>query len=84
MKIKLTACSLLMPFLSLADSNKIPYPFTYCIVSGERFSGIMGEPVMIDYKNREVKFCCKGCVKEYYANPEFFLRKIDAIVSDTQ
>ncbi|PWU05621.1 MAG: hypothetical protein C5B47_08705 [Verrucomicrobia bacterium] len=70
-------CLVCASLLAKADQTKVLYPFDYCLVSGEKFGGSLGEPVSVDYKDHEVKFCCKGCLKTFYANPEFFLRQID-------
>lgn len=53
-----------------------PYPFAVCPVSGEKF-GSMGEPVIFDFEGREIRFCCKDCVKQFQADPTKVLAKID-------
>jgi YHS domain-containing protein len=54
-----------------------PYPLDTCIVSGEKL-GEMGEAVTVVKDGQEVKFCCKSCVKKFNANPDKYLKKIDA------
>lgn len=39
------------------------YPLDVCPVTGEKL-GSMGQPADVIYKNRLVRFCCKGCIKE--------------------
>ncbi len=41
-----------------------PYPFAACPISGEQL-GSMGEPVILLYEGREVRFCCDGCPEQF-------------------
>ncbi len=59
------------------DPNAKPYPLDTCIVSGGKL-GSMGEPMKFAYKGQEIKLCCKGCEKKFYAEPEKHLDKIAA------
>jgi hypothetical protein len=59
------------------------YPLTTCVVSGEKLgSPDMGPPV--DYIHKEsgkpdrlVRFCCKGCIKDFKKDPAKYLKMID-------
>ena len=53
-----------------------PYPLATCIVSDEKL-GDMGEPHVIQYKGREIKFCCDHCEKDFRKEPQKFLAKLD-------
>ncbi|UCF79981.1 MAG: hypothetical protein JSV08_05505 [Acidobacteriota bacterium] len=53
------------------------YPLDTCVVSGKKL-GSMGEPVDYDHDGRLVRFCCKGCIKRFQAEPEEYLKKLDA------
>ena len=53
-----------------------PYTLTTCIVSGDKL-GTMGEAVVVVREGREIKFCCKGCIKDFDKDPAKFLKKID-------
>jgi YHS domain-containing protein len=67
------------PFVGLADDAKPklkPYPLKTCIISGDKL-GEMGDPYVYEYKGREIKFCCKSCVKDFKKDPEKYLKKID-------
>lgn len=55
-----------------------PYPLDHCIVSGDKFGGDMGEPIVKVYDGKEVKFCCKGCIPKYEKDPAKFNAKIEA------
>jgi len=52
-----------------------PYPLNTCLVSGEKL-GTMGEPHVINHKGQEIKFCCKGCVKDFNKDPDTYLKKL--------
>lgn len=58
-----------------ATKKLIPYTLDTCPVSGEKL-GEMGKAVVFEYKDREIKFCCKDCKKDFVKNPEKFLKKI--------
>jgi len=53
-----------------------PYPLTTCIVSGEKL-GEMGAPYVHTHQNLEIKFCCKGCLKDFDKDAAGYLKKID-------
>jgi YHS domain-containing protein len=54
-----------------------------CPVSGEKL-GSMGEPVVKVYDGREVRFCCAGCVPRFEADPDSYLSKADASITENQ
>ena len=54
-----------------------PYPLTTCIVSGEKLDS-MGKPFVYDHEGREVRFCCKNCVKDFKKEPAKYLQQLDA------
>ncbi len=69
------------PFVALADDQKAdpklkPYTLKTCIVSGDKL-GEMGEPFVYKYKDREIKFCCKGCLKDFNKEPAKYVKKIE-------
>lgn len=53
-----------------------PYVLDTCIVSGDKL-GDMGEAVTVVRAGREIKFCCKGCIKDFDKDPAKFLKKIE-------
>lgn len=59
------------------------YPLTVCPISGEKL-GSMGEPVVRKYNDREVRFCCAGCIGEFEADLGASWRKIDAAIVKDQ
>jgi hypothetical protein len=50
-----------------------PYPLDTCIVAGDKIDPAI-PPVV--YKGQQVKFCCKGCVKKFNANPDKYMTKL--------
>jgi|SRR6266850_3663518 len=84
-KHKFTAALLLAiftasPFLGMAaektDKKLKPYALKTCVVTDE-ILGDMGKPYVHEYKGREIKFCCKSCLKDFNKNPEKFVKKIE-------
>lgn len=53
-----------------------PYPLDTCLVSGEKL-GTMGKPYVFTYEGREIRFCCKGCMKDFKKDPAKYLKKLD-------
>ena len=67
------------PFAGTAEDNKEkskPYPLDTCVVSGDKL-GEMGAPYIYMHEGREVRFCCKSCVKDFKKDPAKYLKKID-------
>ena len=54
-----------------------PYTLDKCVVSDEKL-GDMGKPFVHEYKGREIKFCCKSCLKDFNKDPEKYVKKIEA------
>jgi hypothetical protein len=57
------------------------YPLTTCVVSGESL-GEMGDAYSYHHGDREVRFCCKKCVKDFLKDPDKYLAKIDAAAAE--
>jgi YHS domain-containing protein len=72
--------SFLTPVCGLADDKKSdklkPYTLKTCVVSGDKL-GEMGDPFVYAYKGREIKFCCKGCLKDFNKEPDKYIKKIE-------
>ena len=58
------------------DAKPKPYTLKTCIVSGEKL-GEMGKPVEYVHEGREIKFCCKDCIKDFKKDPAKFVKKIE-------
>lgn len=73
------AAALFVPLLShAADEKKAkPYPLKTCVVSDEKL-GEMGTPYVFTHEGREVKLCCKSCVKDFNKEPAKYMKKIAA------
>lgn len=70
---------LMLPGIAYSD----PYPLDTCIVLGGKL-GAMGDPVVIDHNGREVRFCCAGCKPKFLADPDPYLKKLDAAIVEQQ
>ena len=53
-----------------------PYPLKTCVVTGEKL-GDMGDPYVYKYQGREIKFCCKGCLKDFNKEPAKYVKKLE-------
>lgn len=74
------AAALFVPLLSQAADEKKPakpYPLTTCVVSGEKL-GDMGAPYVFTHEGREVKLCCKSCLKDFNKEPAKYTKKLAA------
>jgi hypothetical protein len=60
-----------------SSAKALPYPLATCIVSDEKL-GSMGAPYVFVHEGREIKLCCKGCLKDFEAEPKRFLAKLAA------
>jgi hypothetical protein len=59
-----------------AETRIKPYILKTCIVSGDKL-GEMGSPFVYTNQDRQIKFCCKGCLKDFNKSPEKFMKKIE-------
>jgi YHS domain-containing protein len=70
----------LVPLPGLAADKKNPklkpYTLKTCIISGDKL-GEMGDPFVYAYEGREIKFCCKGCLKDFKKDPAKYIKKIE-------
>lgn len=58
-------------------AKKNPYPLSTCLVSGEKLDS-MGQPFVFVYRDREIKLCCKACLKTFQKNPRKYLDLLPA------
>ena len=79
--------SFLAPLSGLAADKKSeklkPYPLKTCVVSGANL-GEMGAPFVYEYEGREIKFCCKGCLKDFKKDPAKYIKMIDEAAAKTK
>lgn len=61
------------------------YPIATCVISDEPLVD-GGEDIAINFvhQNRLIRFCCRGCVKDFRKDPEQALAKLDAAVITQQ
>lgn len=73
------ATLLAAPLAGLAADKKTPpkpYTLKTCAVSEEKL-GDMGKPFVFEYKDREIKLCCKSCKKDFDKDPAKFIKKME-------
>lgn len=78
MALALVAAFAATPFSGLAAEAKKPKPYTLktCAVSGEEL-GSMGDPYVFQHRGREIKLCCKGCLKGFNKQPEKYIKNVE-------
>ena len=59
------------------EAQLASYPVKKCVVSDEPL-GDMGEPVNYLYGTKLVRFCCKGCIKDFEKTPDKFVKALAA------
>ena len=53
-----------------------PYPLETCVVTGEKLGG-MGKPYVFTHEGREIKLCCKGCLKAFNKEPGKYVKQLE-------
>ena len=70
----------LFPVSGLAADKKAdkpkPYPLKTCVVSDEKL-GDMGDTYVFTHEGREIKLCCKSCLKDFKKDPAKYIKKIE-------
>src|SRR5437764_1123878 len=59
-----------------AETKVKPYVLKTCAVSGDKL-GEMGKPFVFTNDNREIKLCCKSCLKDFKKEPAKYVKKIE-------
>ena len=63
-----------------ADAKKPkPYPLDTCVVADEKLGADPGmTPYVFVHEGREVKLCCKSCLKDFKKDTAKYIAKIEA------
>lgn len=56
--------------------NTDGYPLDICVVTEQKL-GSMGDPFVIKYQDRTVKFCCAACLKDFNKEPAKYMAMIE-------
>ena len=79
--------SFLVPVSGVAADKKTvkpkPYPLKTCVVTDEKL-GDMGDAYVFVHEGREIKLCCKSCLKDFKKDPAKYLKKIEAAEAKTK
>ncbi len=59
-----------------AKAKLKPYPLKTCVVTDEKLGG-MGDAYVFEYEGREIKLCCKGCLKDFKKDPAKYVKKLE-------
>ena len=59
-----------------AAQAKAAYPLTTCVVSDEKLDG-HGKPYVFTHEGREIKMCCKSCLKDFKKDTAKYIKKLD-------
>ena len=59
-----------------ANAKITPYTLKICVVSGDKL-GEMGKPYVFTNDTREIKLCCKSCLKDFKKEPAKYVKKIE-------
>jgi YHS domain-containing protein len=65
-------------------SNPQTYPLDTCIVSGEVLGADGDDVITREYDGREVRFCCKKCVKDFEQKQASYLQQLDQAIIQAQ
>lgn len=57
------------------------YPLSTCLVSGEAF-GVHGPAYSFVHQGREIKLCCRDCLKEFQKAPAKYLARLEGGMSN--
>ena len=72
-----------VPALAAATSDPTTYPLSKCIVSSETL-GDHGDVVTREVNGREIRLCCKSCVKDLERDQAKYLEALDAAIVAAQ
>ena len=74
--IAVAVSCLAAPLAGFAAEKAKPYPLDKCVVSDEKL-GEMGKPYVFKHEGREVRLCCKSCLKDFKKDPAKYIKKIE-------
>ena len=78
--VTLAAAYMAMPLVGLADDKETekvkPYPLKKCPISDEDL-GAMGKTDVFTHEGREIKMCCKSCLKDFNKEPAKYIKKLE-------
>lgn len=88
LSVALTLGLTVVTLTSLADDKKAkakPYPLATCLVSDEKIGADPGmKPYTFVHEGREVKLCCKSCLKDFKKDTAKYMAKIEAAEKKTK
>jgi hypothetical protein len=69
-----------LALVSRAAEKKVkPYPLDTCVVSDEKLGADPSmKPHVFTHEGREIKLCCKSCLKDFKKDTAKYVAKIEA------
>ena len=62
-----------------AEKKVKPYPLDTCVVSDEKLGADPSmKPHVFTYEGREIKLCCRSCLKDFKKDSAKYVAKIEA------
>ena len=81
----LTLALPLITFAADVDKKPKPYPLDKCVVTDEKIGADPSmKPYTFTHEGREVKLCCKSCLKDFKKDPAKYMAKITAADKNTK
>jgi hypothetical protein len=60
------------------DDKPKPYPLDKCIVTDEKLGADPSmKPYVFTHEGREIKLCCKSCLKDFNKDTAKYIKKLD-------
>ena len=79
-KFKKSSSEYLAKLDAIIIAEQLPfYPLDTCLISHEKL-GSMGEAINYVYNNRLIRFCCKGCIRDFLKEPAKYLAELNKAV----
>jgi hypothetical protein len=62
-----------------AEKKPKPYPLDTCVVADEKLGADPNmKPYVFTHEGREIKLCCKSCLKDFKKDTAKYIAKIEA------
>lgn len=60
------------------------YPLNTCPVSGKPLPENVDDQIIYNHEGREIRFCCKGCIKKFGEDSAGYITRIDNQIAEQQ
>jgi len=75
--VLLAVATVTLGLTSVRADSSVPktYPFTKCVVSGDKLGG-HEKPIKVSYKGTDVWLCCSDCKSDFNKNPAKYVKMV--------